>query len=145
MICPCLILNCWCTIVQCTVHGLETVTVSAQGTMWYLQVFRFGQGERSLPIGHDGVLQHSPLAFAGSTNFEHLRGSTFPQILSICMATRNVVNMIYFQDEVQLSALAQDLVRLDKLSAAAWYPIKYTKQRVVNRVGLFSVSAHCSF
>ena len=27
---------------------------------------------------------------------------------------------MHFQDEVQLSALAQDLVRLDKLSAAAW-------------------------
>ena len=35
-----------------------------------------------------------------------------------------VVTLTHLQEEVELSALAQDLVRLDKMSAAAWYPIK---------------------
>ena len=56
-----------------------------------------------------------------STDFKHSKGSTCPQIISFCKATWKVVTLMHFQDEVQLSALAQDLVRLDKLSAAAWY------------------------
>ena len=41
-----------------------------------------------------------------------------------CKAMAKVVTPTHLQEEVELSALAQDLVRLDKMSAAAWYPIK---------------------
>ena len=47
---------------------------------------------------------------------------------------RNVVTLTHLQEEVELSALAQDLVRLDKLSAAAWYLSKNIKEEIVNRV-----------
>ena len=83
-----------------------------------------------------------------STDFKHSKGSTCPQIISFCKATWKVVTLMHFQDEVQLSALAQDLVRLDKLSAAAWYLIKYTKDDSTSNdskqsQSVLCVSAHC--
>ena len=63
------------------------------------------------------------------TTIKHLLGSIFPQMIS---TARKVVTMMHFQEEVQLSALAQDLQRLDKFSAAAWYFNQMQCQRVVN-------------
>ena len=90
----------------------------------YLQVFCFGQGERSIPVGEDGILQHSALAFAGSANLE------FTDLKYFQGKEESCVTLIHLQEEVQLSALAQDLQRLDKFSAAAWYLklIKYTTE-----------------
>ena len=72
--------------------------------LWHLQVFT--------NIDHLLVGQHI------STDFKYI--------------SRKIVTLIHWQEEVQLSALAQDLQRLDKFSAAAWYFNQMHCQRIVN-------------